>query len=405
MTPRHALIIGGGIAGPATAIALQRAGIEATVYEARDRTVGDGVMLTVATNGIDALRTIGADQTVLLPGFPTPSITLRNHAGQRLGQTRTGGRLADGTLSHTIKRAHLHRALQEEATRRGVRIERGKRLVHADQTGSVVRARFADGSEAVGDVLIGCDGVHSTVRALIDPRSPAPRYAGLLNTGGFASGVELDVEPGSYEMIFGQRAFFGYVPAPDGETLWFANLPHRREPQRGELTRATTEQLRARMHELYAGDSGPARALIGATAELPPTTPIHTVPHLPTWHRGRMLVIGDAAHAPSPTSGQGASLSFEDAVTLAMCLRDRAAPQDAFATFERLRRRRVERIIRAAARINSNKAPGRLGRLVRDAMLPTVLRLTANAKSATEVFDYHLDWDSDVTEPAPEQIP
>ena len=80
------------------------------------------------------------------------------------------------------------------------------------------------------------------------------------------------------------------------------------------------------------------------------------MPHLPMWHTDRMVVIGDAAHAPSPSSGQGASLSIEDAVQLARCLRDAADAEQAFTAFERSRRNRVERIIKEAARINSNKA-------------------------------------------------
>jgi 2-polyprenyl-6-methoxyphenol hydroxylase-like FAD-dependent oxidoreductase len=81
-----------------------------------------------------------------------------------------------------------------------------------------------------------------------------------------------------------------------------------------------------------------------------------------------MIVVGDAAHAPSPTSGQGASLSIEDAVVLAKCLRDLPSPQQAFDAFEATRRPRVERIIKAAARINNSKAAGPVGRVVRDAM-------------------------------------
>jgi len=98
---RTALIIGGGIAGPATAMALQKAGIDPVIYEARAAGAdGIGAFLTLASNGIDALRTLGADQPALAAGFPTPAITLRSGTGKRLGQTRTGGSLADGTTSY-----------------------------------------------------------------------------------------------------------------------------------------------------------------------------------------------------------------------------------------------------------------------------------------------------------------
>jgi 2-polyprenyl-6-methoxyphenol hydroxylase-like FAD-dependent oxidoreductase len=176
---RTALIIGGGIAGPSAAMALQKAGIESVIYEAHPTgSDGVGVFLTLGTNGVDALRVLGADGPALAVGIPTPAITLRSATGKRLGESRNGQSLPDGTTSQTIKRADLYRALHEEASRRGVPIEHGKRLIAAEETGDRVRAAFADGSEAVGDVLIGCDGVHSTVRRIIDAAAPPRRTPG-----------------------------------------------------------------------------------------------------------------------------------------------------------------------------------------------------------------------------------
>jgi FAD-dependent urate hydroxylase len=394
---RTALIIGGGIAGPAAAMALQKAGIDSVVYEAHPAGAnGIGAFLTLASNGVDALRVLAADQPARSAGFPTPAITLRNAMGKHLGASRTGRPLPDGATSQTIKRADLYRVLHEEASSRGVRIEHGKRLVAAEETGGGVRAVFSDGSEAVGDVLIGCDGVHSTVRRIIDPAAPAPTYAGLLTTGGYVRGVRVDTEPGSYEMIFGKRAFFGYAVAPDGEVWWFANVPRRDEPARGEMTAISGDEWRRRLLQLYAEDDGPAVPLVRATPEMTAMSPIHSIPHLPTWHNGRMIVIGDAAHAPSPTSGHGASLSIEDAVVLAKCLRDLPTPQAAFARFEAARRPRVERIVKWAARINNSKAAGPVARVLRDAMLPTILKMTADSKAFRQTYDYHIDWDAPI---------
>jgi len=396
---RTAIIIGGGIAGPATAMALAKAGIDATVYEARPGGAdGGGVMLTLAVNGIDALRAIdaGTATAAVAAGFPTPQITLRTHTGKRLGMTSTGGALADGTVARTIRRADLYQALHSQTVARGITVVGGKRLAGAEETPDGVRAVFADGTEARADILIGCDGVHSTVRRLIDPAAPAPSYAGLLNTGGYAAGVTVPAAPGSYEMIFGKRAFFGYATAPGGQVWWFANIPQRRELKRGEAEAISNAQWRQRFADAYAEDAGPALQLIAATPDFAPMTPVHTIPHLNRWHTGRMIVVGDAAHAPSPTSGQGASLSVEDAVLLAASLRDIQPASAAFAHFETVRRPRVEKIIKAAARINNNKAPGPAGRLLRDLMLPVILKATANAKSAREVYGYHVGWDEPV---------
>jgi FAD-dependent urate hydroxylase len=399
-TPRTALVIGAGIAGPVAAMALRKAGIRPTIYEAHPSGAeGIGTFLTIASNGIDALRAIGADQTALAAGFPTPTITLRSTTGKNLGTARTGLTLPDGTTSHTLKRADLYQALYQEAARRGIDVQHGKRLTAAEPTGNGVRAVFDDGTDAAADVLIGTDGIHSTVRKLIDPTAPAPTYIGLINLGGYARGVEVDAEPGSYTMIFGKRAFFGYVLAPSGEVWWFANIPRRDEPARGEAEAITAAQWQARLAALYAADAGPAARLVEAsdTAGISKASPIHSIPHLPFWHNGRMIVIGDAAHAPTPTSGQGASLSIEDAIVLARCLRDLPTPEVAFTRFQALRRPRAERIIKQAARINSSKTATPLTRILRDATLPAIMKMAANSKQATAAYRYHIDWDTPPT--------
>ena len=288
---RHALVIGGGIAGPVAAMALQKAGIEATVSEAHPRTAeGIGIFLTVASNGIDALRSIDADGSVLAAGFPTPGILLCSGTGKQLGAARAGLPLADGTTSHTLKRADLHTAIHQQATARGIPVQHGKRLVDVEQAGDGVRALFDDGSEATGDVLIGADGIHSAVRRHIDPNAPAPTYVGLINLGGYAHGVPVDAEPASYTMIFGKRAFFGYALAPDGEVWWFANVPRADEPARGQVEATTAEEWQHELAELYAEDAGPAVRLVQASDpnDIMPATPTHSLPHLPAWRRGRM---------------------------------------------------------------------------------------------------------------------
>src|SRR5262249_42935150 len=289
---RTALIIGGGIAGPATAMALQKVGIDPVIYEAYPAgAYGTGAFLTLAPNGIDALRILGADKPALAAGFPTPAITLRSYTGKRLGQTRTGGSLPDGTTSHTIKRADLHRVLLDEAASRGRRIEHGKRLIAAEQVGDRVQAAFADGSTAQGDVLIGCDGVHSTVRSIIDPEAPTPTYAGLLNTGGYAHGVQAGNGPGHYEMIFGKRAFFGYVAAPGGQVWGVANLPRPRPrpaagPQRPGLAAAAGRGLRRRRRPRHRPDRGHPAAHGNDPGPHPPA-PARLVPPSDDRHRRR----------------------------------------------------------------------------------------------------------------------
>jgi 2-polyprenyl-6-methoxyphenol hydroxylase-like FAD-dependent oxidoreductase len=107
-----------------------------------------------------------------------------------------------------------------------------------------------------------------------------------------------------------------------------------------------------------------------------------------------MVIVGDAAHAPSPTSGQGASLAAEDAVVLAKCLRDLPDIPEALATYEGLRRKRVERIVAQAARTSSAKTPGPLGRILRDLTLPLVFKLLVTDRSMAWIYDHDIDWDT-----------
>ena len=395
---KKALIVGGGVAGPVAAMALQRAGIDSVVYEAYTGGADDaGAFLTFASNGLDALRAIDAHNLVVDKGFPTPRMEIQSGTGKHLGVVPNGGMLSDGTVSQTLRRADLYRTLRDEALRRGARVEYGKRLVDAGITpdGGVV-ARFEDGSEDEGDLLIGADGIHSRTRRIIDPAAPGARYIPVLNIGGYASDVRVPADPGTFRMIFGKRAFFGYAVHPSGEVWWFANPPRSDEPSKTELAAISTEQWRKMLTDLFTGDDTPAVEIVSATPGELSGWATYDLPSVPTWRRGPMIIIGDAAHATAPSSGQGASMAIEDAIVLARCLRDLPDTRGAFAAYERLRRRRVERIVAHGARTSNSKAAGPVGRVLRDLMMPAILKRVANGGSLAWMHDYHIDWNENV---------
>jgi 2-polyprenyl-6-methoxyphenol hydroxylase-like FAD-dependent oxidoreductase len=196
---RTAIIAGCGIGGPVAALALRRAGIDAVIFEAHD---GDaefvGSFLNLASNGLDALDAIDAQHAVRSHGFPTPRMVMWSGSGKRLGEVANGLTRSGGGGSITIERGRLHAALRAEAESRGIRIERGKRLIAASSPVSEAIAHFADGSTATADVLIGADGLHSQVRRLIDPAAPAPRFTRQLSLGGHATLTTLTPTPGVF---------------------------------------------------------------------------------------------------------------------------------------------------------------------------------------------------------------
>ena len=141
----------------------------------------------------------------------------------------------------------------------------------------------------------------------------------MTSFGGFTPNANVGAEPEAWHLIFGRRAFFGYNVDPAGGVVWFANVP-RAEITPAERAATSAEAWKGQLLELFGDDRGPAAELIhGGQLELAGDNTFD-LPHVPTWNRGPMIVIGDAAHAPSPSSGQGASLAMEDAVPL---LRDR----------------------------------------------------------------------------------
>ncbi|MEU4743140.1 FAD-dependent monooxygenase, partial [Actinosynnema sp. NPDC023658] len=214
----RATVIGGGIGGPVAAMALRKAGIDASVHERYDRTAdGSGGALSIAPNGLQALEVLGLADAVREIGTPMTAMELQSWNG------RTLGRFGSEPPQLLVWRQDFHRVLREEAVRRGITVVHGSELVDAVDRGPHVTARFADGSEVDSDLLVGADGMRSTVRRLIDPQAPSPRYAGLL---GFGARMTRTGEPstgGAMRLVSGKRAFFGYQVHDDGSGGWFAN--------------------------------------------------------------------------------------------------------------------------------------------------------------------------------------
>jgi 2-polyprenyl-6-methoxyphenol hydroxylase-like FAD-dependent oxidoreductase len=391
-----ALIIGGGIAGPVTAMALQRAGVEALVAEAYPRGDGEvGSYFTVTPNGLDALAAVDALHCALEWGFPTRRNVMRNGAGKVLGDLPLGAPLGEGTPALTMKRSRLALQLLQEAENRGITVEHGRRLLDATRVGDQVHATFADGRTEIADVLVGADGVHSLVRRLIDPTAPHGRYVGLTNFGGITSArdVPVELEAEAWQFWFGRHAFFGAHPTPTGDVVWFVNDP-RPEITPEERAAISDAQWHETLAGLFATDKAPAAALIRAGRLELVADNTYDLGHVPVWHRDRMIIIGDAAHAPAPSSGQGASMALEDAVLLARFLGEARGGSGwldaAFARFESSRRERVERIVAQGARSSSSKTPGAVGGAIRDVALRLVFRYAITEKSLSWMYDYRV---------------
>lgn len=377
-----AIIIGAGIGGSAAALFLKQAGIEAEVYEARpENEAYEGYFLNLAGNGIDVLRRLGLGE---LEGSAVPHMVIWNGQGKRLGEVRNGAR--DGlTISLIMRRGVLQKTLHDGLQREGIRLCFCKRLAKIEGQ----RVVFEDGSSAEGDFIIGSDGVHSRTRQLINPSAPKPSYTGLVSTGGFTMNPKLEPTRNTQHFFFGKKAFFGYHVWENGEIFWFNNFEQKEEPQRGSLSHISHEDWKRRLLEMHRDDMPLIREIIRQTPEGISGYPIYDIASQPVWYKDHVVLLGDAVHAVSPSSGQGASMALEDTAVLARVLREEKNLQSAFARYEGLRRERVERVVRWARRLGQPKAAGHpLQIWMRDLIMPLFLKANANDKALDWVYSY-----------------
>lgn len=392
---KKALVIGCGIAGPAVALFLKRAGVEPVIYEARPAPDDEtGLFLNLTPNGVHVLKALGIEDEVRALGHPSNRIVFQNSDGDAIAELdNTDEAERYGARSILIRRALLHRVLREAALRDGIRLHRGKTLVAADGGGTQARARFEDGTTAQGDFLVGCDGLHSRVRQTLFPDAAAPSYLDLMNTGGFARLPDLPAAPTMY-MTYGQQAFFGYQVTPGGEVYWFSNFGVDEDHLTAFENKPSDERKR-HLLSLYTEDTILISRIINATEHPLGLWPTYDLPFLETWHTRRACLIGDAAHATAPSAGQGASMALEDAIVLAKCMRDHDGIYAAFAAFEAVRKDRVEKAIQQARRNSGHKvASNPVQAWIRDRLLPVFLKL--GARSIDWLYGYRVDWDEPV---------
>ncbi len=174
---QRAVVIGGGIAGPAFAVALRRARIDSVVYESSPVPQDDaGAFLNLAPNGLNVLRALGLGNLTDGLGFRNDRLVFHNEQGQVLADVPVGG--------VTLLRGALSRALREATIDAGVGFEYGKFLESVEEREGGVIGRFADGTTAGGVLLVGADGIHSRTRYNFFPEAPKPTYTGIINLGG-----------------------------------------------------------------------------------------------------------------------------------------------------------------------------------------------------------------------------
>jgi 2-polyprenyl-6-methoxyphenol hydroxylase-like FAD-dependent oxidoreductase len=389
---RKALIIGAGIAGPTTAIFLKQAGIDAEVFEAWPYATGIGGGLQIAPNGMHVLSEIGLADELVRRGSIAESFDFHSQSGARLGSVNQNMQARFGQPAVNMCRATLNEALINKAWCENVALYFEKRLIAIeDRADRPVVAHFADGTTAEGDFIIGADGVHSALRAHVIPDGPTPFDTGLIGFGGFVPrSVLADTPIGQrVETTFGQSGFFGYgfcSPDPADGVMWWSTQPSH-SIDAAAYRAMSQDAIKQHLKNFHAGWHDPIPQILDAAENIVATATLD-VATLPTWSRGRALLIGDAAHATSPHAGQGASLALEDALRLGRMMRDGQELGQTFQNFEAERRPRAEKIVALARRNgNSKREFSPTGAWIRDRMLKLLLPVTAKGMNWMYAYD------------------
>ncbi|MGC4805165.1 FAD-dependent monooxygenase [Micromonospora sp. DT233] len=321
-SPLRILVVGAGIAGLAVARALRLAGFRPDVTEKRPASGLVDTGLYLPGNAARALRRLDLDGPVRPLGQVIHRQCFLDAAGAPLCEVDLDGLWGTVGDCRALPWSELHRVLLTGA---GGAVRHGAEVSGVELLPAAVGVTFADGTTAEYDLVVGADGPRSAVRSLAALGGP-PRPAGQVV---YRAIVRDGPRVAEWTALLGQRAGFLVVPLGAGRLHCYAD-------EAGSVVPADPQ---ARLRELFGGYGGPVpevlealeRVHVGTTEEV----------ELGRWSRGRVLLVGDAAHATAPTLSQGAALALEDAVVLADSLKAAESVEAALAAYESRRRPRT----------------------------------------------------------------
>ena len=334
-------VVGGGIGGLVLALALRERGIGFEVYEQADEVREIGAAVALSANGTRELRRLGVgEQVEAVSVVPSALVIRRWDTGEVIADHPIG---RDGTYEarfgapyYGVHRVALLQALAERLG--GDRLNLGRRCVGVDERASGAELRFADGSSATADLVVGADGVHSVIR---------PHVAGEVR-GRFVPVEAMPSLPDPTPLQFwaGPRRHLLHYSIDGGRIVNFL-----------AVVRVAEWTNEAWMEECAVGDAVDAYAgwhpavteMVGAT-EVGARWALHDLAPLERWHTDRVVLMGDAAHAMVPHQGQGAGQTIEDAIALADCLAGGGGLAPALQTYQERRRGRTARVQRWSRR-------------------------------------------------------
>ena len=326
----EAIVVGAGIGGLATALALGRVGVRTTVLERGSELRLEGAGISLWSNAVRALQELRVDTEVLAAGSELRQAETLNQNGRLLSRSslvEAGG----GAPSICVARGDLLNILAAALEDQQIRFQ--SRVVSFQQSSDAVSVELDNGESLEADILIGADGIHSKLRAQLFGEEP-PRSANTACWRGMVEWASPYLQDGNTQVFLGNRGQLGVLPCGDGKVYWFA-------------ARATDAPLAEEEHappvlEFFGDWAPPVVELLKAT---PPEAILFNQivdrPPVGKWGEGRVVLLGDAAHSTTPNLGQGGCQALESAVVLAHCLRVSDDPEQALSAYTERRRPRT----------------------------------------------------------------
>ncbi|GLS98915.1 hypothetical protein GCM10007897_02930 [Sphingobium jiangsuense] len=351
----RAAIIGGGVAGLAAGIALRKAGVECDLVEL----VGgaEGASLGLSGRAAEALADLDIYDECYANGTPweadTRAASQSDAAGNMISPGPARPNWPGARTPVGIYRPKLAEILENKARSLGVNIRIGVSAESITETDAGAVVKFSDGVEGTYDLVIGADGIKSRTREMIFPDAPSPRYSGQVSIRWMAPGPKI-VEEGWYNGPLGRVGFY-YLPQGMIYVPAVVDMP--------ELRRMTPEEEYAYYVRLLESYTAPA--IVELRRRLTPDAklifrPFNWILVPDIWHKGRTLLIGDAAHATTAHMGMGAGMALEDAVVLGQCIAQAETLEQAFERFMARRYERVKTVVEtsvAASQLELRNAP------------------------------------------------
>ncbi|MFA2971147.1 FAD-dependent urate hydroxylase HpxO [Acinetobacter pittii] len=343
----NVVIIGAGMGGLTTGIALKKFGHQVRIFEQTEKILPVGAAISLWSNGVKCLNYLGlTDKIAKLGGQMDDLAYVDGLTGDVMTQFSLLPLIEEvGQRPYPVARADLQNMLMDEFGRDQIYL--GKKMVSLEDKADYVEVHFADGSSTQADLLIGADGTHSLTRAYVLGQQVQRRYAGYVNWNGLVE-ISEDLAPAQQWTTYvgeGKRA--SLMPVADGKFYFFLDVPL----PAGLVN--NRDEYKKLLKQYFVDWCQPVQQLI---ERLDPQktnrVEIHDIEPFTQFYKGRVVILGDAAHSTTPDIGQGGCQAMEDAIYLARSLQiNTLGLEDALRRYQNKRNERAnELVLRARKR-------------------------------------------------------